>query len=166
MLVSAEVLRSHIDYSAWASQRLVDALQHLNFEELWRDFGTADKSVAGTLVHTFAADRIWMGRIDGNMPARFLDLEKDMHVHVLRDDWPKVHDRWKQWAAKLTDESTQSVLSYTNMKGEAFESPLWQVVLHVVNHGTHHRGQAAGFLRSMGHTPPVLDLIAYYRQLA
>jgi uncharacterized damage-inducible protein DinB len=35
----------------------------------------------------------------------------------------------------------------------------------VVNHGTHHRGQVSGFLRSMGHTPPALDLIAYYRQL-
>jgi uncharacterized damage-inducible protein DinB len=37
-------------------------------------------------------------------------------------------------------------------------------LLHVVNHGTHHRGQVAGFLRSMGRKPPVLDLIAYYRQ--
>jgi len=38
-------------------------------------------------------------------------------------------------------------------------------VLHVVNHGTHHRGQAAGFLRAMGYVPPPLDLIAYYRTL-
>jgi uncharacterized damage-inducible protein DinB len=38
-------------------------------------------------------------------------------------------------------------------------------VLHVVNHGTHHRGQVAGFLRTMGHAPPALDLIAYYREI-
>jgi uncharacterized damage-inducible protein DinB len=42
---------------------------------------------------------------------------------------------------------------------------LWKIVLHVVNHGTHHRGQASGFLRAMGHVPPPLDLIAYYRTL-
>jgi uncharacterized damage-inducible protein DinB len=37
--------------------------------------------------------------------------------------------------------------------------------LHLVNHGTHHRGQISGFLRAMDHTPPPLDLIAYYRSL-
>ena len=165
MLISVEVLQSHIDYTAWASQRLVEAATHLNAEELTHNFGTADKSVLGTLVHTFAADRIWMGRIDGQIPARFLEVEKDMHMHVLRDDWPLLHNRWKAWAASLTDKAAHAVLAYKNMKGDSFESPLWQIVLHVVNHGTHHRGQAAGFIRSMGHTPPPLDLIAYYWQL-
>lgn len=165
MLISAGILRSHIDYTAWASKRIVEAAGHLNAEELTRNFGTADKSVLGTLVHTFAADRLWMGRISGNIPARFLEVEKDMHMHVLRDDWPVVYDRYKAWTAELTGEAAHAVLAYKNMKGEAFESPIWQVVLHVVNHGTHHRGQVAGFLRSMGHTPPPLDLIAFYREL-
>ena len=40
--------------------------------------------------------------------------------------------------------------------------PAWQIVMHVVNHGTHHRGAVSGFLRAMGKTPPKLDLIAYY----
>ncbi len=165
MLISAEVLRIHIDYTAWASQRLMEAIAHLNADELWRDFGTADKSVLGTLVHTFAADRFWMGRIDGNLPARFIDQEKDMHVHVLRDDWPAVHARWKKWAAALSDDGVAQPLIYKDMKGNDHSTPLWQVAMHVVNHATHHRGQVAGFLRSMGHTPPVLDLIAYYRTL-
>jgi uncharacterized damage-inducible protein DinB len=165
MLISAEVLRSHIDYTAWASGRIVEAAGHLNAEELTRNFGTADKSVLGTLVHTFAADRIWMGRIDGHIPVRFLEFEKDMHMHVLRDDWPAVYGRYQAWAAGLTDDAVHATLAYKNIKGDAFETPIWQVVLHVVNHGTHHRGQVAGFLRSMGHTPPPLDLIAYYRQL-
>jgi uncharacterized damage-inducible protein DinB len=51
------------------------------------------------------------------------------------------------------------------MRGNPWTQPLWEIVLHVVNHGTHHRGQAAGFLRSLGHTPPKLDLIFYYRQM-
>jgi uncharacterized damage-inducible protein DinB len=165
MLISAEVLRSHFDYTAWASRRIVEAAGRLNAEELTRNFGTADKSVLGTLVHTFAADRLWMGRIEGNNPVRFLEVEKDMHMHVLRNYWPVVYERYKAWAAALTDEAAHAVLSYKNMRGDAFESPMWQVAMHVVNHGTHHRGQVAGFLRSMGHTPPPLDLIAFYRQL-
>ena len=53
---------------------------------------------------------------------------------------------------------------YTSLAGLSFQTPLWQIVLHVVNHGTHHRGQVSGFLRRMGVVPPPLDLIAYYRE--
>ena len=73
---------------------------------------------------------------------------------------------WLGWARPLTDEDVLRDVSYRDLKGNPWSTPLWQIVFHVVNHGTHHRGQAAGFLRSMGHVPPPLDLIAYYRERA
>ena len=152
----------HLDYTAWASRKLVEAAGHLTSEELTRDFGTSDHSVLGTLVHVFAADRIWLSRVtQAPTPETFLDPAKDMHLAVLQNDWPQLLERWKQWAAGTTD--TNAVLHYQDMKGNPHQSPAWQIVLHLVNHGTHHRGQAAGFLRTLGHTPPTLDLIAYYR---
>jgi uncharacterized damage-inducible protein DinB len=54
--------------------------------------------------------------------------------------------------------------SYHDSRGNPWTTPRWKIVLHVVNHGTHHRGQVSGFLRTMGHKPPQLDLIAYYRE--
>jgi uncharacterized damage-inducible protein DinB len=50
------------------------------------------------------------------------------------------------------------------MKGTPWKQPLWKLVLHVVNHGTHHRSQVSGFLRTLGHAPPPLDLVYFYRQ--
>jgi uncharacterized damage-inducible protein DinB len=162
--VTSDLLVTHLDYTAWASRRLVDAAQQLTPEELTRDFGTSDHSVLGTLVHVFAADRVWLCRVTGSpVPARFVEPEKDMHLAVLQTEWPELLDRWKNWAAGITN--TSAVISYRDMKGNAYESKVWQIVLHLVNHATHHRGQAAGFLRTMGRTPPVLDLIAYHRQL-
>ncbi len=163
MALSAHALRTHLDYTAWASARLVDAAGALTSQELTRDFGTADHSVLGTLVHIYGADRIWLGRIRGNPPARLIDPEKDMRLDVLQNDWPKLLDEWRTWGAGLTDESAAARLPYKDMQGNPYETPAWQIVLHVVNHGTHHRGQASGFLRTMGHTPPPLDLMAYYR---
>lgn len=164
-MLSPEVLRHHIDYTAWASRRLVEAAAALTPEELTRDFGTSDKSVLGTLVHIFAADRIWMARIEGFIPQAFVNPEADMRMEALEQNWPQIHAFWKQWAAHQTADSLTEVLTYRDLKGREWSSPLWQIALHVVNHATHHRGQVAGFLRSMGKTPPVLDLIAYYRQL-
>jgi len=162
--MSPETLLTHLDYTAWASRRLVEAAAQLTPEELTRDFGTSDKSVLGTLVHVFAADRIWLCRVTGSsFPDRLVDPEKDMHFSVLETEWPELLNRWKVWVLGLAD--TSAVISYRDMKGNPYQTPAWQIILHLVNHGTHHRGQAAGFMRSMGHTPPALDLIAYYRQL-
>ncbi len=156
-------LKTHFAYSAWASARLVGAAAKLSEEELNRDFGTADKSVLGTLVHTFAADRVWLARVRGNAPARFIDPERDMKLSVLQEDWPQVLAGWQEFLGGGTDVAVP--VSYMDLKGNSYTTPLWQIWLHVVNHATHHRGQASGFLRIMGHTPPPLDLIFYYRQI-
>ncbi len=166
MTITLEALRTHFDYTAWASSRLVNAASSLSAEELTRDFHTADHSILGTLVHIYAADRIWLGRILGNPPAKFINPEQDMHLTVLQNDWPVLHKRWKDWASSLAEDSLGTKFSYKDLKGNPHETPLWQISLHVVNHGTHHRGQVSGFLRVMGHAPPPLDLIAYYREIS
>jgi len=164
MPVTADTLRLHFDYSAWASRRLMEASANLTAEELARDFKTSDKNVLDTLVHVFAADRIWLSRVRGEPRAAFID-PADREYAALEREWPALYQRWKEWLAPLTDDGARAKIAYRDMKGNPYEQPLWQIVLHVVNHGTHHRGQAAGFLRAMGHTPPALDLIAFYRAI-
>ncbi len=161
--MDVKTLKQHLAYSAWASRRLVEAAAKLSEAELTRDFGTADKSVLGTLVHVFAADRVWLARVRGHVPGRFIDLEHDMKMSVLEADWPAVLTGWQEHLDTVAD--VTAPISYKDLKGNAYATPLWQIVLHLVNHATHHRGQAAGFLRTMGHPPPPLDLIFYYRQL-
>src|SRR5580658_6994653 len=102
MPVSADVLRSYLDYNAWASGLLLDAARQLSPEELNRDFGTADKSVLGTLVHIFAGDRIWIERVRGVSRAALLD-PGDHDFAVLQQAWPVVHQVWEEWAAGVSE---------------------------------------------------------------
>lgn len=157
-------LRLHLNYSAWASRRLLEAASTLPPPELTRDFKTSDHSVLGTLVHTFAGDRVWYRRVRGIPYTSFID-DDDRSLEALIPRWKEVHLAWQQLIAEETDESVERKISYRDLKGNPYETPLWQIVLHVVNHATHHRGQVSGFLRAMGHTPPPLDLIFYYREL-
>jgi uncharacterized damage-inducible protein DinB len=163
MVIPAELLRNHFAYNNWADQRLLDAAAKLSPEELTRDFGTADKSVLGTLVHVFGAERLWLARFHGELNPPFIS-DADRSLAVLENDWPALAERWNLWLNTLTDEAASGFLSYKDMRGNPWKQRVGILVLHVVNHGTHHRGQAAGFLRALGHVPPPLDLSAYDRE--
>ena len=96
MPVSVDTLRLQLDYSAWANQRLLDSAAKLSHEELTRDFKTADKTVLDTLVHIYAADRIWLTRVLAEPRATFVDPE-DRDLTLLQTEWPALHQRWKLW---------------------------------------------------------------------
>jgi uncharacterized damage-inducible protein DinB len=165
-LISADLIRNHLAYSAWATRRLLDAVGTLSSEQLSRDFGTADKSILGTLVHIFRSERSWLLRIKDGTPPTPYKLPEDEQWTMLLKEWPVVHEHWRELAASLSDVDSARVIDYTDLKGNPWSQPLWHIVLHVVNHSTHHRGQVSGFLRVLGLTPPPLDFIAYMRFVA
>ena len=162
MPVTADTLRQQLDYSFWASQRLLEEAGKLTAEELKQDFKTADRSVVETLAHVFAADRVWLGRVQGTPPASFIE-DRDRELTVLNQEWPAIQQGWKQLLSGMSDQDIQKVIEFKDLKGNPYQQSLWKIVLHLVNHGTHHRGQVSGFLRALGHTPPAIDLMVYYR---
>jgi uncharacterized damage-inducible protein DinB len=161
MPLSVDDLREHLAYSAWASERLVHAASELSEEELLRNFQTADRSVLGTLVHAFAADRVWLTRLRKTPPQ--YSSERDHQLSVLQKEWPELYRQYGEWLGGLNDDAVRADLTYQDMRGREWTQPIWKLLLHVVNHAAHHRGQVSGFLRTMGRVPPVLDLVAFYR---
>ena len=157
------ILESHLRYTAWASGRLLEAAGGLSGDELHHDFKTADENVLLTLVHCFAADRIWFHRVDGTPRANFIG-DEDRSLEALQSEWPKYWQKWLELLAAETEDSLGRMIQFTDLKGKQHQQPLWQIVLHMVNHATHHRGQVSGFLRALGKVPPQLDLIFFYRQ--
>src|SRR4051812_28533899 len=114
----SEILRTHIDYTAWASARLVHAAGQLTPEELNRDFGSAYHTVLATLVHVFAADRVWLARVENRVQAPFV-TEADHSLAILQNDWPALLQKWKGFAGRITEASAQSELTYQDLKGNS-----------------------------------------------
>ena len=161
MKLSADAARQHVDYTIWATRRLLDAAATLSPEQLQRDFGTADRSILGTLQHVLRAEYGWLNRVQGNSQAPALPATETLSD--LRTNWSAVHANWSIFVAGLSDADLESVCAYHDLKGNPWTNTLWEILLHVVNHSTHHRGQVSGFLRASGVTPPILDYIAYVR---
>ncbi|MCH8009677.1 MAG: hypothetical protein IIC91_12530 [Chloroflexi bacterium] len=66
-----------------------------------------------------------------------------------------------RFVAALTEDDLAGVLSYTDTRGNAYDRPLWQPLVHLVNHGTHHRAECAMLLTSLGLAPRQLDYIFF-----
>jgi uncharacterized damage-inducible protein DinB len=139
----------------------MEAAKSLNPDDLNRGTGVSHGSIVGTLSHIHFSDRIWYSRVvDPDEPViRQADLAE------LEQHWPAIQQKWEAWSESLQDADLERAVSYKMMDGTARQSSLWQVLLHVVNHATLHRGQAVGMIRQLGIKPPVTDLIAYYREI-
>ncbi len=158
--MTANEARTHLRYSGWASRKLMDAARNLNPDDLNRAVGVSHGSIVGTLSHIHFADRIWYSRVvDPNEP-----VIREADLPALEQQWPAVQQKWEAWADSLQDADLDRVVSYKMRDGTARETPLWQVLLHVVNHATLHRGQAVGMIRQLGIKPPVTDLIFYFAE--
>jgi uncharacterized damage-inducible protein DinB len=77
-------------------------------------------------------------------------------------EWPRLQAKWEAWADASTDaDMARQVTFKSRFVGNA-GLPAWQIVMHVVNHGTLHRGQIVGMLRQLGVKPPATDILFYY----
>ena len=155
---------SHLRFHRWANQRIVEAAQPLSNEALHKDHGTSFKSVFGTLVHIYQADSTWFGRIFGNPDAQTTTFTPKPDLTGLSADWFVLLDRAADWSAMLSEPEWNDVISYKDSRGNSHQTAILPIILHVVNHGSYHRGQVSSLLRQIGVTPPNTDLINFYRQ--
>jgi uncharacterized damage-inducible protein DinB len=61
----------------------------------------------------------------------------------------------------LSNEDVQRVVQFTTSHGEPCSAPLWQLMVNVVDHGTHHRSEATAILGKLGCSPGKLDLLVF-----
>ena len=156
-MVEAAALAAHLRYSAWASKRLLDFAVGVPHEYVTREIANSHGGILKTFQHIYYADRVWLSRMEG-APTAFADPDPGPTLAELHQRWFAILERFEQWAAK---QDGNRVVEYKNLKGDEFAKSVSKIVLHVVNHGTYHRGQIAAMLRQLGHVPTYTDLIYY-----
>lgn len=156
------------DYNYWATRRILAASAHVSFEQFTGSTMHSFGSLRGTLVHTLDSECAWRMLLQHNT----LD-----YFHAMKEeDFPTfdtLEQRWKQeelsmrgYLIHLTDADLTGTVRYSTDEGEERERVLWHCLLHVVNHGTHHRSEAAAILTDYGHSPGELDFTAFLNEQA
>ena len=157
--------RQFAAYNAWANARLYEAALDLPDETYRRHVGVFFGSLHGTLNHLLATDRIWFRRLTGQgeapnrVDAILFEDRVDLAQARLEED-----ARIEAVIAGYDEAALDSAIVYRTTSGVEHKQRLADILAHVFNHQTHHRGQAHSALSILtGREPPSLDLLQHQR---
>lgn len=157
------VCQLHLEFMKWADETLLAALSQAPPDQVSQDRGSSFRSLFDTLNHVYLAELVWLRRVAGQPNTKLADLDSPADLSALGQAWPELHQAWIEQARTFSGEDWSRPVVLRNSQGAEIALPHWQIVLHLVNHGSYHRGQLATMLRQAGIKPPGTDLITFYR---
>jgi uncharacterized damage-inducible protein DinB len=161
-MMDAGTARLLTDYNAWADRTLFDAMAKLPAEEVQRLRKTLFGSMVGTLNHNYQVDLIWQAHLLGKEHG--FSTRRDL-LHPLFDDLVKAQtetNRWFiEWARTVTPEHLGEQISFRFISGKEAVMRRGEILLHVVNHKSYHRGWVSEMFFDVGGKPPQTDLSVF-----
>jgi uncharacterized damage-inducible protein DinB len=108
------------------------------------------------------ADWVWLSRLNGVSPEALPSAAEYPTRAGLRTKWDEVQAATRAYIATLDASRLDEMLHYTSINGrQPRQTPVWQVILHVINHGTDHRAQTLALIHQRGGATVEQDLIRY-----
>lgn len=152
-------------YNSWANHHLLDLAGRLTPEQLHAPHDGAYGSVHTTLVHMLDVEWSWLDeRWRGNPIGRTFDPADYPDVATIRSHWATVEAELNGFVDSLTESGESSpdrILVWEGDGGAIRRRPLWQLLFHLLNHGTQHRSEIAIQLTTFGYSPGDMDLTRY-----
>lgn len=144
-------------YDRWATLKVLTALDGLD-PAVWERTNVVDeRGLGGILVHHLGASQRWRHAFQDTGESPEPELELLPTIEQLREGWDTEWAAVDLWLPTITD----------GFVGYVHEGvPVWQMLVHVVNHGTQHRAEAAAILTAEGRSPGEIDLIFFAEEQA
>ncbi len=158
-MADARTIRRLIHYRAWADQQTFAAVAALPPGEAVKERPTLFKTIVGTLNHNYLIDRVWQAHLEGRdhgFKARNLLLHADLAE--LWAEQQAAHRWFHDYAAAQSDAALDEVVAFKFISGVAGEMTRADMLTHVVNHGSYHRGWVADLFFQVPAKNPSTDI--------
>jgi uncharacterized damage-inducible protein DinB len=159
-----ETIQCLYDFHYWARDRLLPAIEPLPESQYTQQMPGGWGSLADTLAHMVAAEEIWLARLQGSSPTRLAGLTDMPTFAAMRQRWAASEAAYQSYLNRADAAELARLCEYKDTKGNHFSNPVWQLLLHVLNHATEHRAQISTMLASIGVSHPGLDMILFWRE--
>jgi uncharacterized damage-inducible protein DinB len=148
-----ETIRKLFAYDEWATVRVLKLLKATPGQ---------NQKALGLLAHLLLAEKIWLLRLEGQDTA---GINKSPALSLAEcESLANENQRaYADFLGTLGEADLDSMLTYRNLKGTEFSTPVRDILTHVALHGTYHRGQIASAMRAEGNAPVDTDFITFVR---
>ena len=157
--MNSNAFRHFYDYQFTEDRKIWDSyVTPLSHEQFTQDVDYSHGSVRNQIVHIMSTDDAWFSGLRGvEFPEPFNPADFDDRKNI-RTHWDNVEQNMRDYLAKLRDDM---LFDKPFAEGEDKDLILWQVLLHVGNHGTDHRAQLLRLLNDLGVNTEYQDYIFY-----
>ncbi len=159
--MKTDLIRTFYEYHTWANARILTACAGLTDAQFVASGSASFSSIRDTLVHTMWAQWNWLLRWRGEPNPSHFDPTEYLDVGAVRRRWDAIDSETHAFVVGIDEAALEAICRYVNSRDEPMAYPLWQQMLHQVNHGTQHRSEVAVLLTEYGHSPGWMDFIVY-----
>lgn len=159
-----EALRLY-EYHVWANEKVFERLQEVPEEVSEQQVPSVFPTITQTLAHILKTDYVWLLAMKGESyeevgpkVAVLLQELKGKNVHELRKLFAESAQQFRDFFGQISMEDTAP---YRHPALGTVHARYADIVQHVANHGTYHRGNISAMLRQMGHAGASSDFIFY-----
>ena len=157
--MTVETIRELFAHGDWARDKLLGLADGLVDEQLDRPFDIGPGSLRATLRHLYGAERIWFERWQGAEQPQHPTSRSLTTIAELRQAWLKLAAARGDYLTQIGSVGLMKTADYTDLAGKPRSQHIGDLMLHVCNHGVHHRAQALNMLRRLGVKTPGLDYL-------
>jgi uncharacterized damage-inducible protein DinB len=159
-----ELLASYAQYEFWANEKLLRLIGSLSEEQQQQEIKSSFSSIHKTCLHIWDASTIWWQRLHKAEEIIIPSLAFHPSMADIEKGLLQQNEQWIGWVRSASEQDLAYVLPYKSIKGAFFQQPVKEILLHLNNHGTYHRGQLVTMIRQLGIVNiPQTDYILYSR---
>lgn len=161
-----ELIKAYFAYNSWATARLFDALDQLTPEQYNEPGCSGHGSIRENLAHLMTVQWRWLSWFDGSLTSSqsyVLNVTSESvdTIGKARARWLLIDTQASEYVNSLSDDKLRDGWTWTLPNGRSDSLPLWRLLMHVANHGTHTRAQIISATRRAGLEPPNIDFLNY-----
>jgi uncharacterized damage-inducible protein DinB len=158
------LLKDYVAYNFWANERIIHWLKTKPSDKITLYVASSFPSLRATLLHIWAAEDIWLHRLQQISPTEFLSntfqgTDEELFERLLQNS-----ESFKNFIHRQSADFFDLTIAYKHTTGKLYEQYSAEIIQHCMQHSTFHRGQIITMARNLEITdPPKTDYIEYVR---